>query len=217
MPLYGGGALYLIQVPVAPVPDDDVRLHEDIVKGEGRLVDGLRAAVDLLARLRQLLVLRQPVEGHDHAPGEQHVGKITDLVPAFPERFELRRRRCPEFGLVSVKIQGFVALESPHVERLAQVGGLVRRRHHPLHRPEWERAFPCPSRIFVISSLSNLGRSLIRPSLMLFTPCSFPVILPMIAAGTPASSRERAIFPLSDGSAMMRRLPEAIKPRGSRP
>jgi len=32
----------------------------------------------------------------------------------------------------------------------------------------------------VISSLSNLGRSLIRPSLLNFTPCSFPVILPWI-------------------------------------
>src|SRR5512141_3020384 len=155
MPLYGGGALYLIQIPTAAVPDDDVRLHEDIVKGEGRLVDGLRAAVDLLAGLRQLFVLRQTVEGYDHAPGEQHVGEITDLVPAFPERFELRRRRCPEFGLVPVEIQRFVALESPHVERLAQVGGIVGRRHLLLHRPGWKRAFPCP---IVFPKRAGVGR-----------------------------------------------------------
>jgi hypothetical protein len=28
-----------------------------------------------------------------------------------------------------VEVQGFVALEATHVERLAQVGGLVRRGH----------------------------------------------------------------------------------------
>src|SRR5659263_368814 len=83
MLLHGGGAFHFVQVPIAAVPDDDVRLHEDVVKGEGRLVDGLRAAVDLLAGLRQLLFLGQPVEGYDPAPGEEHVGKIADLVPAF--------------------------------------------------------------------------------------------------------------------------------------
>ena len=131
MLLHGGGALHFVQVPVAAVPDDDVRLHEDVVIGEGRFVDGLRTAVDLLAGLRQLLVLGQPVEGYDHPPGEEHVGQIADLVAAFPERLELRRRLPPEFRLVFVEIQGFVALETAGVERLAQVGGLVGRGHLP--------------------------------------------------------------------------------------
>jgi hypothetical protein len=129
MLLHGGGALHFVQVPIAAIPDDDVRLHENVVVGKGRLVDGLRPAVDLLAGLGELLVLGQPVEGYDDSPGEQHVGVHADLVPACPERLELRRRLGAKLRPMPVEIEGFVALKATHVERLAQVVGLVRRGH----------------------------------------------------------------------------------------
>jgi len=83
MLLHGGGALHFVQVPVAPVPDDDVRLHEDVVEGEGSLVDGLRTVADLLAGFRQLLFLRQSVERDVHSPGNSMCAKSPTSCPLF--------------------------------------------------------------------------------------------------------------------------------------
>ncbi len=135
--LHVGRAFHLVQVEPPLGAAEDVRLHEHVVVGKGRLVEDLGVPRDLLPGPDELLILGEPGEGDLHPAGKQQARVHADLRSGLPQRQKLRRRLAAQLRVMLVQIEGFGALEPPHVEGLAQVDVPARGGHPAPPEDPW--------------------------------------------------------------------------------
>lgn len=128
----------------------NVCLHEDILRAEGGLVEGLPSSGNFACGHGELLSHRQPFVGDLDAIRKELAGKGADVATSLEYRFLLLQKLVPELRIVFVQVERLMTLKPSREERFAQMqawfdgaAGQVIAPFFPLLRDPARCAPPC--------------------------------------------------------------------------